>query len=90
MSIVKTNVNLKIKIKLKDKGLRMLAEHNNEIFKDTPMMQKMHRDESYYAAKIDANGWYEMSIWEAMQVFGSGIGMGIDLPFETEVLIETE
>lgn len=37
--------------------------------------------------KRDADGWTEMPLWQVMEIFGPGCGMGRGVPFETTIEI---
>jgi len=74
---MKINMNDKVKVKLSEKGLRLLRLK----FIDYPELFKSY-------TKVDENGYSEFQLWKLMSFFGEHIGNGCEIPFETDILIK--
>ena len=81
------NVNENIKVKLKPEGYQYVADQHNELVKDIPSIE-LHTAE-YYKSKADNEGYTKMQMHEFMALFGSFCNGSHIVPFETEILIET-
>lgn len=69
---MKFNINDRVRIKLTDKGRKILQESHSA---------------AWVSLKEDADGWSELKLWHAMSYFGKHIFCGSDLCFETEIEI---
>lgn len=74
------NVNDYIKLKLNQKGLNILRDRHDELRRAVPKY-----DRNWTPPNTDANGYSRFQLWEAMQIFGPHITMGMEPPFSTEV-----
>lgn len=88
MKFVKHNINRNVKVKLTKTGKEILWEQfkamNDEIIKNggtpfnTPFFQ------------CDIDGYYTTQMWELIKDFEGYVGMGMELPFETDILVEVD
>lgn len=78
MNNFKFNMNDSVKIKLTNKGIDILKEQYNELKKYYPNIGE-------FQLNLDKEGYYKQQLWSVMQIFGRDIGMGNELPFETEI-----
>lgn len=68
------NLNVRVRIVLKDKGKAILHHHANRFGTDNSSLWPVSEDNRV-----------EMHLWEVMQIFGPHIYMGPPPPFETEI-----
>lgn len=78
---MKFNVNEYVKVRLTDYGLSILEQDWNEIRAQAPSLGP------WKPPAIDADGYSKHQLWSLMNHFGPHIGMGMKLPFETEIII---
>jgi hypothetical protein len=78
MKLLSFNINDCVRVKLTEKGKKMLAEHCGGEIPD------------WYDTYYKYDEWYQFQLWDLMNIFGSHIHMGSDNPFETNILIEVE
>lgn len=69
------NVNDSVRVKLTDKGKAWAMKDGGP--------------SNPYRKQIEADGWSEWQLWELMQVFGSKMGNGFNLMFETAMQFST-
>jgi len=74
----KFNINRNVKVKLTKVGRAVY----NEYYTNSPVTPPKIVE--------DAEGYSEWQMWELMQIFGSHVGMGIEAPFELNVLIDVK
>lgn len=79
------NVNSAVRVKLTDVGLAEYRRQREELnarlpptFKGFPL-----------APTLDDQGYYHTAMWTLMQDFGHLCGIGMKVPFETDILLET-
>jgi hypothetical protein len=84
MAHIKVNINQRVGVKLTDEGRRIYREIQTNLQLQCPAA-KFNPE-----PKVDENGYYWAAIWSLMRDFGSCVGSGLPLPFETDVLIETQ
>lgn len=72
------NVNERVRVRLTRKGIHHYYAHHEQfgILTDGP--------------QIDADGWYEDSLWQVMSIFGEKVNIGCPLIFETEIQLYSE
>lgn len=73
---ITVNVNDYVIITLKDKGKQILLDYNKSI----------GLPEEYYR-KPQEDGTYKLPMWEFMKLFGPYLYMGVEVPFETDIII---
>lgn len=69
---MKLNINDRVRVRLTEAGRKHLKTLN---------------DKNPYKIRVkgDLYGWSEWHLWELMQIFGSEIYMGCDVPFEVVI-----
>lgn len=80
---MKFNVNDYVKVKLTKKGLEILKEQHAQL-------------QSYYhkhniefdPPSVDEDGYSSFQMHYLMNIFGPGMLLGCEVPFETEIIIE--
>lgn len=75
------NLNDKVRVRLTDIGREHHRKRHEEIF--APFGDQY----PYTPPKTDADGWSEFQHWELMHDFGSVVGLGMNVPFETAIQI---
>lgn len=75
------NLNDKVRVKPTELGLALLEMERNNLIGYCPSA-----DWSTWR-KVDANGFIEIQLWEAMQIFGYRMSNGSPLVIETEIVI---
>lgn len=79
MKEIKFNINHKIKVKITDYGKQKLLEkYGQEYYK------------SCINSYIDKDGYFEVQLWVAMEMFGEFLFNGTILPLETEIVFIVE
>lgn len=79
---IKFNINNYVKVKLTEKGKKVLKKQHDELEKLCKSIGKFHEPET------DENGYTKFQLWDLMRTFGSYIGLGMnDLCFETTIII---
>ena len=81
---MKLNINEYVKVKLTDKGRAIHKKQYEELFASCPELM------NYRPPREDADGWSKWQLWDLMQRFGPHISLGVEVPFETEIEIETK
>jgi hypothetical protein len=82
---MKFNVNDIVKVKLKQEGYQRLADIHNSFVGRVPTWEV--RDWRYYKKKADADGYTSFQLWSFMQDFGPIVALGMETPFEAEIII---
>lgn len=78
----KVNININDNVKLR------LTEYGRTIHKDHFSGRLgSNAYEQYYCP--DDDGYVTMQLWEVMQVFGSHLHLGNEMPFETNIQVNT-
>lgn len=75
------NVNDVVRVKLTAEGRKIHAKAHVDFWATVGQQKK------YTPPKEDAEGWSEWQLWSLMDAFGKHLGMGLPLPFETEIVI---
>jgi hypothetical protein len=78
---MKININSFVKVRLTDVGKRIHREAWDSLF--------MPQHVTYRAPEEDEEGYSKWQLWSLMNVYGRHIGLGLDLPFESEIEILT-
>lgn len=86
MTLLPFNVNHCVRVKLTDYGRTILRQNHEEVRGLLPKGVRFN----YPEPKEDADGWSSHQLWQLMVQFGQYMHNGGKLPFETEILIETE
>jgi len=91
---VRFNINNKVKVRLTNEGRAALRKNHDELYSfakgtsiELPEYHAPVEDKEYHAPVEDKEGWSEWQLWALMREFGPYIGMGLDVPFETEIEI---
>ncbi len=77
------NINSSVKIKLTDKGRKVYRNHLYDILGS--IYRKNNEIEKLFNIDEDKQGYSTWQLWKLMSIFGSHIGMGSDICFETEI-----
>lgn len=86
---MKININDYVKVKLNQQGKEIYFHLYDEQRKD------MVARKGYYPQylqpqypSVDSEGYSSFQLWQFMQIYGSYLHIGNDLPFETDLLFE--
>lgn len=83
---VKINMNSYVKIKLTDEGRKILenryAQTNKLIEEATSGRAEK------FEPTVDENGYFADSLWSIMKTFGDHVGLGMEVPFDTEMIFK--
>lgn len=78
-------MNQTVKVKLTEVGKTILKEqHDRQIREMVGMGFNCYWD---FELKLDSEGYYSTQLWQLFEDFGQHIGVVLQLPFETEILI---
>ena len=77
------NINNYVQVKLTDRGRNEHKRQHNELLNTSPGIGP------YRSPKEDAEGWSKWQAWDLISTFGHMIRMGIQLPFESTIRIDT-
>ena len=80
---MKFNINDKIKVKLTSLGKRVYLEYIEECNKRLP-----EKCPKMLTAPCDNQGYNTFQLWEFMYIFGGYFRIGLDLPIETDIILE--
>jgi hypothetical protein len=79
---VKININEYVKVKLKEQGFCIHRQHYDNLWVGrVPAFP-------YNPPEVDNLGYTEMPLWELMWLFGEHISLGMEVPFDTEIIFE--
>lgn len=81
----KFNINDYVKVKLNDSGVAILKKRHDELNKRIQARGGKGLDE--FELKVDADGYTKFPFWELMNLFGHLMIMGMDTPFETDIIV---
>ena len=76
------NVNYRVAVCLTDFGRKLLElnhERLNELLVSTGTVAEP------FVLELNEDGWFETELWSLMNVFGSYMAMGKDLPFNPDI-----
>jgi len=83
---MKFNLNHYIRVRLTEKGRYLHRSRHQKLM--TWISENNGRGIEYIAPEVDKDGFCRFQGWDLMALFGPYMGMGSDLPLETEVIIE--
>lgn len=78
------NINDRVRVKLTPEGKAAHAADHAAFW------AKVGKAMPYKPPKEDAEGYSTWQLWSLMQAFGSHIGLGLKVPFDTEILLVKE
>lgn len=81
------NINNSIKVKLNDKGYKILLDRYNDLAKRVPSMDA--RTISYYKESADEDGYTVFQMWNFMSIFGKHSTLGSIMAYDSQILICT-
>lgn len=70
------NSNDRVRVKLTNRGRQILEKYYG----------KWIELESFVPYTQDAAGYYKFHLWELMQIFGPSMYMGMEVPFEHNIM----
>ena len=76
----KFNINDTVKVKL--------TEHGKQIHQQQWDRYLRRGQIEYTPPREDENGYSRWQMWNLMETFGPHMSLGVDCPFETDILIE--
>lgn len=83
---MKFNINDKVRVRLTDRGRRILREQHIELSMQIPAMRSPWKQ--YVPPKEDADGWSEWTLWDLMNRFGPYLHPGaVEPPFYLDIEI---
>ena len=77
--MTKINLNHYVFVRLTDKGRDMHKAH-----------WEPFSGENYRAPMESYDGWSRFQLHEVMKVFGSAMGIGFNIPMETEIILDCD
>jgi hypothetical protein len=83
---IRFNINHTVKVKLNDRGRKILKDNHDRLFSGYPVNAKPE----YHPAKEDDEGWSKWQLHSLMSSLGNHCFMGPVPPFETEIIIVLE
>ena len=83
----KFNINWVVKVKLTPIGRKIHKENYEHLYKNFPELQEKY---PYKAPEEDAEGYSRWQMWELMKDFGMAMSLGMNTPFETEIILEDQ
>lgn len=76
------NINESVKVKLNDHGREILQRQHENLYRSIPGKRR-----AYTPRSTDADGWSTWQLWDLMNTFGPYVGLGMSVPFDTEIEI---
>ena len=73
-------------VKLTDVGREIHKKAHDDFCENFPSVSDDIKE--YHPKKEDIQGWSEWQLWSLMQMFGSHIGLGVEPPFNTTIIIK--
>lgn len=80
---VKFNLNFNVRVKLNDKGRKILKERWEALDQHFPRVGP-------FVVEVDGDGFYHVQLWRLMEIFGPNISLGAEPPFDTEIELDTD
>lgn len=77
---MKFNVNNKVRVRLNDYGRQLHREDHAKFWAHIG-----EKAPEYRPPDENADGWSEWQLWALMQDFGPHMGLGMVVPFDTEI-----
>jgi hypothetical protein len=81
----KVNINEYVKVKLTDKGIKILRDQYEEL--NQMIQTNGGKDLGDFRLNVDEEGYTKMQMHEFMTTFAPHMHMGLDLPFEANIII---
>lgn len=81
------NINSTVRVKLTPLGHEIHRARHDRL-KQTIEANGGRMSFSYQPPREDADRWSEWQLWVLMETFGSVMGLGCELPFETTIQIK--
>lgn len=81
----KFNINDYVKVKLNDLGISILKAKRDELNKTIHANGGKVFGE--FELKVDEEGYVKFPLWELMNTFGDVMVMGLEVPFETDIIV---
>jgi len=78
---MKFNVNDTIKVRLNARGIAIMEKHHNELRLRIPAIKE------FKAPAVDDHGYSSFQLWAFMQEFGPYMVLGLEVPFDSEIII---
>ena len=83
---MKFNINNYVRVKLNDRGKKILREQHEKFIADNPRISDEFKE---FKLPIDDDGWSKWQMWKLFETFGQHMWLGCVIPFETEIEIIT-
>ena len=83
MEFFKTNLNNYIKVKLKPEGVEIYRKYHVTVFGDS-------LEDYLFDYKVDEDGYFKIQLWRFVNIFGEYMVMGYEMPFDLNVMIQSE
>ena len=83
---MKFNINENVMVKLTDVGREIHKKAHDDFCENFPSVSDDIKE--YHPKKEDIQGWSEWQLWSLMEMFGSHIGLGVEPPFNTTIIIK--
>lgn len=80
----KFNINYEVRVKLTQVGIDELERQHNELYEHLPKSI----DREFKKPSVDDDGYSKFQMWCLISSLGHLCRMGLEQPFETEILIE--
>lgn len=81
----KLNINEYVKVKINDLGISILKARHDELNK--MIHANGGKGLGEFELKVDEDGYAKFPLWDLMNTFGHVMGMGFEVPFETDIII---
>ena len=81
--LIAFNINDSVLVKLTDKGREIHRNWHEELRRQVPTYKG-----TYLPPKEDENGYSRFQLWSLMNYFGPFCSLGLEVPFDTEILFE--
>ena len=78
------NINNTVYVKLTDLGVCIMKAKHKEM-----QSQHVNYNTPFIEKEVDEDGFSTWQMWDLMSMFGSNIVMGLTLPFETDIRLES-
>lgn len=82
--MININLNNWVKVKLTELGKEIERKNYQDI---NELVKKYGGKHSEYKLEIDGDGYTSYQLWELIEKFGSYVGLGKNLPFETNIIL---
>lgn len=79
------NINHHVFVKIKEEGFVFMKEKD-----DKWLPTEFQKPIEHYKERVDKFGFVKFQMWEFMRMFGSSIGMGFEVKFDTNIVFNVE